>query len=125
MNDVPRNDPEKLNQLSRNNLISDIYKPGSTFKVITSAANIEEHLRGNSNAFSSSYIFNGSRTRTVDGTKIKCWSDHSNGKHSNQTLAEALNNSCNPCFTDIALALGKDKFYDYLSAFGLGNVTGL
>lgn len=125
LNDVPRNDPEKLNQLSRNNLISDIYEPGSTFKVITSAANIEEHLRGNSNAFSSSYIFNGSRTRTVDGTKIKCWSDHSNGKHSNQTLAEALNNSCNPCFTDIALALGKDKFYDYLSAFGLGNVTGV
>lgn len=125
LNDVPRNDPEKLNQLSRNNLISDIYEPGSTFKVLTSAANIEEHLRGNSNAFSSSYIFNGSRTRTVDGTKIKCWSDHSNGKHSNQTLAEALNNSCNPCFTDIALALGKDKFYDYLSAFGLGNVTGV
>ena len=122
---MPRNDPEKLNQLSRNNLISDIYEPGSTFKVLTSAANIEEHLRGNSNAFSSSYIFNGSRTRTVDGTKIKCWSDHSNGKHSNQTLAEALNNSCNPCFTDIALALGKDKFYDYLSAFGLGNVTGV
>ena len=125
LNDVPRNDPEKLNQLSSNNLISDIYEPGSTFKVLTSAANIEEHLRGNSNAFSSSYIFNGSRTRTVDGTKIKCWSDHSNGKHSNQTLAEALNNSCNPCFTDIALALGKDKFYDYLSAFGLGNVTGV
>jgi len=125
LNDVPRNDPEKLNQLSRNNLISDIYEPGSTFKVLTSAANIEEHLRGNFNAFSSSYIFNGSRTRTVDGTKIKCWSDHSNGKHSNQTLAEALNNSCNPCFTDIALALGKDKFYDYLSAFGLGNVTGV
>ncbi len=70
-------------------------------------------------------MFNGSRTRTVDGTKIKCWSDHANGKHSNQTLAEALNNSCNPCFTDMALALGKDTFYDYLSAFGLGNVTGI
>lgn len=125
LNSVPRDDPETLNALSRNSLISDIYEPGSTFKVITSAANLEEYLRGNKSAFSPSYVFNGSRTRTVDGTKIKCWSDHSNGKHSNQTLAEALNNSCNPCFTDIALALGKDKFYEYLTAFGLGNVTGI
>lgn len=125
LNSVPRDDPETLNALSRNSLVSDIYEPGSTFKVITSAANLEEYLRGNKSAFSPSYVFNGSRTRTVDGTKIKCWSDHSNGKHSNQTLAEALNNSCNPCFTDIALALGKDKFYEYLTAFGLGNVTGI
>lgn len=125
LNSVPRDDPETLNALSRNSLISDIYEPGSTFKVVTSAANLEEYLRGNKSAFSPSYVFNGSRTRTVDGTKIKCWSDHSNGKHSNQTLAEALNNSCNPCFTDIALALGKDKFYEYLTAFGLGNVTGI
>ena len=125
LNDVPRDDTEKLNALSRNSLVSDIYEPGSTFKVVTAAANIEENLRGNKKAFSPSHIFNGSRTRMVDGTKIKCWSDHSNGKHSNQTLATALNNSCNPCFTDIALALGKDKFYEYLTAFGLGNVTGL
>ncbi len=125
LNDVPRDDTETLNALSRNSLVSDIYEPGSTFKVVTAAANIEEHLRGNKKAFSPSYVFNGSRTRTVDSTKIKCWSDHSNGKHSNQTLATALNNSCNPCFTDIALALGKDKFYEYLTAFGLGNVTGL
>lgn len=125
LNDVPRDDTATLNALSRNSLVSDIYEPGSTFKVVTAAANIEENLRGNKKAFSPSYVFNGSRTRTVDSTKIKCWSDHSNGKHSNQTLATALNNSCNPCFTDIALALGKDKFYEYLTAFGLGNVTGL
>ncbi len=125
LNDVPRDDMETLNSLTRNGLISDIYEPGSTFKVITAAANIEEYLKGNSSAFSPSYVFNGSRTRSVDGTKIKCWSDHSNGKHSNQTLAEALNNSCNPCFTDMALALGKDTFYSYLSALSLGNVTGI
>ncbi|MDE6850175.1 MAG: peptidoglycan glycosyltransferase, partial [Clostridia bacterium] len=113
LNDVPRDDTETLNALSRNSLVSDIYEPGSTFKVITAAANIEEYLRGNKKAFSNSYVFNGSRTRTVDGTKIKCWSDHANGKHSNQTLASALNNSCNPCFTDMALALGKETFYDY------------
>lgn len=125
LNDVPRDDTDTLNALSRNGLVSDIYEPGSTFKVVTVAANIEEYLQGNSKAFSTSYIFNGSRTRTVDGTKIKCWSDHANGKHSNQTLAAALNNSCNPCFTDIALSLGSETFYEYLNAFGFGNVTGL
>lgn len=125
LNDVPRDDTEKLNALSRNSVVCDIYEPGSTFKVITAAANIEENLRGNSKAFSTSHIFNGSRTRIVDGTKIKCWSDHSNGKHYNQNLAAALNNSCNPCFTDIALSLGKETFYNYLNNFGFGNVTGL
>ncbi len=125
LNAVPRDDTETLNELSRNSIVCDIYEPGSTFKVVTAAVNIEEYLKGNKKAFSNSYIFNSSRTRTVDGTKIKCWSDHSNGKHSNQTLAEALNNSCNPCFTDMALSLGKDTFYDYLNSFGFGNVTGL
>ncbi len=125
LNEVPRDDTETLNALSRNGIVSDIYEPGSTFKVMTAAANIEEYLNGNSKAFSNSYVFNGSRTRVVDGTKIKCWSDHSNGKHSNQTLANALNNSCNPCFTDIALSLGTETFYKYLQAFGFGNVTGL
>lgn len=125
LNDVPRDDTETLNALSRNSLVCDIYEPGSTFKVITAAADIEEYLKGNKNAYSTTQIFNGSRTRTVDGTKIKCWSDHSNGKHSNQNLAAALNNSCNPCFTDMALSLGKETFYDYLNNFGFGNVTGL
>ena len=125
LNDVPRDDSEKLNLLSRNSIVCDIYEPGSTFKVVTAAADIEEYLKGNSKAFSTSQIFNGSRIRTVDGTKIKCWSDHSNGKHSNQNLAAALNNSCNPCFTDIALSLGKETFYSYLNNFGFGNVTGI
>lgn len=125
LNNVPRDDRDLLNEYSRNGAVSDIYEPGSTFKVVTAAANLEEYVNGNKNAFSPSYVFNSSRTRSVDGTKIKCWSDHSNGKHSNQTLAEALNNSCNPCFTDIALSLGTKTFYDYLTAFGFGNVTGL
>ncbi len=125
LNDVPRDDPELLNDLSRNDIVSDIYEPGSTFKIVTAAANIEEHLRGNPSAFSLQYVFNSSRTRTVDGTTIKCWSNHANGKHCSQTLAEALNNSCNPCFTDIALALGTETFYDYLEAFNFGKVTGI
>ncbi len=125
LNEVPRNDSELLNSLSRNRLVCDIYEPGSTFKIITSAINIEESLQGNPKAFSNNYIFSSSRTRSVDGTTVKCWSNHANGKHCNQTLAEALNNSCNPCFTDIAMSIGKETFYEYLSAFGFGKKTGI
>ena len=125
LNDLPRDDLDTLNALSRNRLVCDIYEPGSTFKIVTAAANIEEHLKGNARAFSPSHVFPSARTRSVDGTTIRCWSDHANGKHSNQTLKEALNNSCNPCFVDIALALGKEKFYDYLEAFRFGKATGI
>lgn len=125
LNEVPRDNSEMLNKLSRNTLVCDIYEPGSTFKVITAAANLEEYARGNKKAFSSEYVFPSSRTRFVDSTTVKCWSNHANGKHTNQTLSEALNNSCNPCFTDMALALGKNTFYQYLSAFGFGKKTGI
>ncbi len=125
LNEIPRNDTALLNKLSRNTLVCDIYEPGSTFKIITSAANLEEYLQGNPSAFSPNYVFSSSRTRSVDGTKVKCWSNHANGKHCNQTLSEALNNSCNPCFTDMALSLGKSTFYEYLSAFGFGEKTGI
>ena len=125
LNEVPRNDAELLNTLTRNHLVCDIYEPGSTFKVLTAAIDIEEYLQGNPRAFSTKYVFPSSRTRAVDGTTVKCWSNHANGKHSNQTLAEALNNSCNPCFTDIALGLGAETFYKHLSTFGFGKKTGI
>lgn len=125
LNQVPRGDLQTLNALSRNSLVCDIYEPGSTFKIVTAAANIQENLKGNPAAFSENHIFPSARTRSVDGTTIKCWSDHANGKHSNQTLADALNNSCNPCFVDIALSLGKETFYDYLKAFRFGSATGI
>ncbi len=126
LNEIPRNDMETLNALSRNALVSDVYEPGSTFKIVTAAADIEEYLKGNGRALDpATHVFSSARTRTVDGTTIKCWSDHKNGKHVNQTLAEALNNSCNPCFVDIALALGKETFYDYLAKFRFGRATGI
>ena len=125
LNEVPRENMELLNALSRNRMVCDIYEPGSTFKIITAAANIEENLKGNTRAFAPNYIFPSARTRSVDGTTIKCWSNHANGKHCNQTLSEALNTSCNPCFTDIAMSLGKETFYQYLSAFGFGQKTGI
>lgn len=125
LNDIPRDDLDTLNANSRNRIISDVYEPGSTFKIITALANIEEGLKGNSAALPLNHVYPSARTRTVDGTTIKCWSDHANGKHSNQTLKEALNNSCNPCFVDIALSLGKETFYDYLKAFRFGQTTGV
>ena len=125
LNELPRNDPEKLNKWGRCSLIVDSYEPGSTFKVLTAAANIEEYLNGNSNAFSLNHIFGASRFRIVDGKRIKCWSTHANGKHANENLAMALNNSCNPCFVDIALSLGKEKMYEYINAFGYGQATGV
>ena len=125
LNDIPRGDASELNALSRNGIISDAYEPGSTFKIVTAAANIEEYLRGNKSAYSPQTVFSSSRTRNVEGSAIRCWSDHKNGKHANLTLAGALNNSCNPCFVDIVLALGKETFYDYLEKFRFGSATGI
>ncbi len=125
LNDPPREDIERLLKEGRNSLISDSYEPGSTFKVITASANIEEYNNGNRSAFSPDHIFQSSRFRYVLGRKIKCWSSHDNGKHSNQNLAMALNNSCNPIFVDIGLALGKSKMYEYVQKFNFGKSTGV
>lgn len=125
LNAVPRDDIVKLNELSRNGLVVDCYEPGSTFKILTAAATIEEHLSGNDRAFSLDCVFNSSRTRTVLGRKISCWRTHADGKHSGQTIKEALNNSCNPCFVDMALSLGKETLYKYVNAFNYGSVTGV
>ncbi len=125
LNKPPRDDLSLLNSLSRNRLVSDVYEPGSTFKVLTAAANIEEYYKGNRNAFSIDHIYNSSRYRYVDGQKVKCWSNHSNGKHSNLTLSGALNNSCNPIFVDIANSLGKETMYKYVDLFGYGKTTGI
>ena len=125
LNEVPLGDLDTLNKVGRITLISDSYEPGSTFKVLTASANVNEYLLGNSKAFSENHVFNSSRYRYIDGSKIKCWSNHNNGKHANETLSLALNNSCNPIFVDIALSLGKESFYSYLSGFGYGKVTGI
>lgn len=125
LNNLPRDNLQQLMQYSKNTLVTDIYEPGSTFKVLTAAACLEEYKKGNPNAFSSQHIFNSSGTRIIDGSKISCWTKHTNGKHSNQNLSDALNTSCNPIFTDIALSLGKDVMYQYLQAFGYGRASGI
>lgn len=125
LNSPPRDDLTSLNKLSRNTVLSDSYEPGSTFKIITSVANIEEYYKGNKNAFSIEHIYSSSRYRYVDGQRVKCWSDHKNGKHNCLTLEGGLNNSCNPIFVDIAMSLGKEKMYEYIEKFGFGKVTGV
>ena len=125
LNEIPRDDLACLNALSRNGLICDIYEPGSTFKILTAAANIEEYLSGNPKAFSINHVYSSSRYRYIDGQKVKCWSDHKNGKHSALTLQGGLNNSCNPIFVDIAMSLGKETMYKYIEQFNYGKVTGV
>ncbi len=125
LNYVPRDDIDLLNRLSRNGLVVDVYEPGSTFKILTAAATLEEYHLGNPKALSPDYVFNSSRTRTVLGRNIKCWRTHEDGKHSGQHIKEALNNSCNPCFVDMALSLGKETMYNYIELFNYGSVTGV
>lgn len=125
LNDIPRDDLDLLNSLSRNNLFCDVYEPGSTFKVLTTAANIQEYLNGNKNAYSIDHIFSSSRYRYISGQKVKCWNNHANGKHSNLNIQGGLLNSCNPIFVDMAMSLGKDTMYKYIEKFNYGKVTGV
>ena len=125
LNEIPRDDLTSLYKLGRNGIVCDVYEPGSTFKVLTAAANIEEYLNGNKKAFSIEHIYNSSRYRYIDGQKVKCWSEHKNGKHIGLNLQGALNNSCNPIFVDIAMSLGKETMYKYINAFNYGSATGI
>ncbi len=114
-NDPPRSQVTALQSLMRIRLISDAYEPGSTFKILTAAAaldmgatNPEEHF------YCSGKI-------SVDGDTIRCWGR----PHEGESMAQALQNSCNPVFVELALRLGTDTLYDYLHAFGLGSKTNI
>lgn len=125
LNEVPRDNLELLHSLGRNGIVCDVYEPGSTFKVLTAAADIQEYLNGNGAAFSPEHVFSSSRYRYIDGQRVKCWSNHEHGKHANLDLQGALNNSCNPIFVDIATSLGKETMYKYINLFNYGSVTGI
>ena len=114
-NDLPRNDLEQLAELSRNRLVTDVYEPGSTFKILTLAAAIDS---GNAD-LNSTFFCNGGYI--VNGERIKCWK---HAGHGSQDLTKATENSCNCCFMQLALRMGVSEFYDYLYAFGLGQKTG-
>ncbi len=113
-NEPPRNDIEQLNELMRITVITDVYEPGSTFKMLTCSAALD------SGAASLEDSFTCSGAIYVDGDRIRCWK----ASHGTQTLAQALANSCNPAFVTLALRMGTDTFYKYLRAFGIGVRTG-
>ena len=115
-NNPPRDDIETLNALSRNRVIADVYEPGSVFKILTTAIALEDDPSWLSHTFTC----NGGRT--VEGEFIKCWSSNHTEPES---LADALANSCNPCFIDMVLSVGVESFYDELHDFGFGSITGI
>lgn len=114
LNDVPRDNVATLMQETRNLSIVDAFEPGSTFKIITTAVALEENLTAlNDTFYDPGY-------RIVDGERINCWKLVG---HGSQTLVDGLCNSCNSVFVDLALRIGKTKFYDYFDKFGFGSTT--
>lgn len=107
---------DALNQMWRNGCINDTYEPGSTFKIITSAACLEEGVV----SLDDTFVCPG--YRIVEDRKIRC---HKVGGHGTETFVEGIQNSCNPVFMDIGLRLGSDRFYDYFEQFGLLKLTGV
>jgi stage V sporulation protein D (sporulation-specific penicillin-binding protein) len=100
----------------RNWVLADQYEPGSTFKIITAAAALEEGIvRRDSQFYDPGFII-------VEDRTLRCWRA---GGHGSQTFIEAVENSCNPVFASLALRLGQDKFLEYIKAFGFGQQTGL
>ena len=114
-NEPPRSDVSTLTELMRITAISDVYEPGSTFKILTSAAALDSGVTTPEDRFHCSAKV------TVDGDTIRCWGR----AHGAESMAEGLQNSCNPVFVELALRMGTDTFYRYLNAFGLGQRTGI
>ncbi|MEG0391526.1 MAG: penicillin-binding transpeptidase domain-containing protein, partial [Anaerovoracaceae bacterium] len=106
-----------LNKMWRNPLVSDTYVPGSTMKLITTAMALEEDVTNLNEGFYDTGSIN------VSGVQLKCWSYAQ--PHGSETLKEAVGNSCNPVFVQLAQRLGIEKFYDYLGLFGITEKTGI
>ena len=104
-------------ELSRNLPIWASYEPGSTQKIVTTAAAVEE---GVVDLFKDEFTDTGSVQ--VDTARIKCWKA---GGHGHQTFLQVLQNSCNPGFVKMGQLLGKERLFHYLDLFGFGNKTGI
>lgn len=107
---------EKLNTMWRNGCINDTYEPGSTFKIITAAAGLEEGVVTTESTFSCPGFI------IVDDRKIRC---HKIGGHGTQTFVQCMQNSCNPALISVGLRLGVDNYYKYFEQFGLKKRTGI
>jgi len=114
------NDQERmnaLNQMWRNFAINDTYEPGSTFKIVTSAAGLEEEL------ITTGSPFHCGGSLTVGGRSIRCW--RSPRAHGALNFAQGIQHSCNPVFMVIGEMLGAELFHDYLTRFGFSQKTGV
>lgn len=115
LNDIPRSDPGLMSTV-KNTAVVDVYEPGSTFKILTTAAALEEGKTNlNDRFYDPGY-------RIVDGQKIKCWKTIG---HGSEDLVDGFINSCNSVFMDLALRMGTNSFYSYLKKFGIGSKTGI
>ena len=113
-------DAEKVvywNKMWRSFLFCDVYEPGSTFKLVTTAIALDSGAITKNDSF-----YCGGYTRVADRT-IKCW--YYPGGHGTQSLAKAVGNSCNMALVDIAQRMGKNTFYNGIEAFGLNKKTGV
>ncbi|MDO4745412.1 MAG: penicillin-binding transpeptidase domain-containing protein [Bacillota bacterium] len=105
------------NKMWRNSLISDVYEPGSTFKLLTTAIALEEDIATMDDTFHCS------GSVEVSGETIHCW--RSENPHGTQNLKQAVGNSCNPVFINLATKIGIDLFYSHLDTFGITGTTGV
>ena len=105
-----------LNQMWRNACINDTYEPGSTFKIITTAAALEQGVVTVNDSF---YC---PRYKIVEDRRIRC---HKTTGHGAETFTEGIMNSCNPVFIELGLRLGAENFYHYFEQFGLLRKTGI
>ena len=107
---------ELLNQMWRNASLNDTYEPGSTFKIITASASLEEGVvKLEDSFFCPGY-------KIVEDRRIRC---HKVGGHGSENFVQGIQNSCNPVFIEIGLRLGSDRFYEYFRQFGLLEKTGI
>lgn len=106
-----------MSELSRNLPIWASYEPGSTFKVVTAAAAVNEGL-----VDLDKDTFYDTGSVTIGGARIGCWKA---GGHGHQTFLQVIENSCNPGFVKLGQMLGKEKLFSYIDLFGFGKKTGI
>ena len=107
---------DALNQMWRNGCINDTYEPGSTFKIITASAGLEEGAVHLTDQYSCPGY------KVVEDRRIRC---HKVGGHGAENFVQGIQNSCNPVFIEVGLRIGVDRFFDYFRQFGLMDLTGV
>ena len=109
----------EMQKVWRNKAVADTYEPGSTFKLITASAALQEEITTTDQEGE----FTCTGSITIAGVRIKCWRHYN--PHGSESLREALKNSCNPVFIGLGQEIGVSKYYDYLEKFGLLKRTGI